>query len=142
MTDASAAVQSFPKQRGLAANARFLIQVSRPGLWSTTALFYLLPLGRADSLHSGRLWLGLIFILFPLGLLLYGVNDLADAEADQLNPRQGTYLFGSRAAREQLASLKWHIAVAQLPFFVAFYWLVGPRILWWYAILLLAVGVY
>lgn len=142
MREASAAVESLPKQRGLVADAKFLIQVSRPGLWSTTALFYLLPLGHVDFIHSRRLWLGLIFILFPLGLLLYGVNDLADAEADQLNPRKGTYLFGSRGAREQLAALKWQIAVAQLPFLCAFYGLVGPRILWWYAILLLAVGVY
>src|SRR5215470_14095567 len=120
----------------------FLLQVSRPGLYSTTAFFYLMPLGHADLLHSGRLWLGLFFVLFPLGLLLYGVNDLADAEADQVNPRKGTFMFGSRGAREQLAALKWQIAAAQLPFFVAFYWLVGPRILWWYAVLLLAVGLY
>jgi len=142
MSEANAAVETLPKQRSLVADLKFLIQVSRPGLWSTTALFYLLPLGRADFFHSGRLWLGLFFILFPLGLLLYGVNDLADAEADQLNPRKGTYLFGSRGAREQLDALKWQIALAQLPFLLAFYWLVGPRILWWYAILLLAVGVY
>lgn len=133
---------SLVKQRDLRADARFLVQVSRPGLWSTTALFYLLPLGRADFAHSGRLWLGLVFVLFPLGLLLYGVNDLADAEADQLNPRKGTYMFGSRGAREQLAALKWQIVLAQLPFLAAFYWLLGPRILWWYAVLLLAVGLY
>ena len=129
-------------KRSAISDLRFLLQVSRPGLWSTTALFYLLPLGRMDFVHSRRLWLGLVFVLFPLGLLLYGVNDLADAEADQLNPRKGTYLFGSRGAREQLAALKWQIAAAQLPFLAAFYWLIGPRILWWYAILLLAVGIY
>ena len=70
------------------------------------------------------------------------MNDLADAEADQLNPRKGTYMFGSRGGREQLAALRWQIVAAQLPFLAAFYWLVGPRILWWYAILLLAVGLY
>jgi len=43
-------------------------------------------------------------------------------------------------AREQLASLKWQIAVAQIPFAIAFYFLVGPRILVWYAALLVAVG--
>ncbi len=142
MSDAGAAVENLPRQPGLIAAAKFLIQVSRPGLWSTTALFYLLPLGRADFVHSARLWLGLFFVLFPLGLVLYGVNDLADAEADQLNPRKGTFMFGSRGAREQLASLKWQIVIAQLPFLAAFYWLIGPRILWWYAVLLLAVGVY
>jgi 4-hydroxybenzoate polyprenyltransferase len=135
----------LPKEesKGLqASNLAFLIQVSRPGLWSTTAMFYLMPLGHADLLHSSKLWLGLFFVLFPLGFLLYGVNDIVDAEADRLNPRKGTFLFGSRGAREQLAALKWQVAVVQIPFLLAFYFLVGPRILWWYATLLLAVGLY
>ncbi len=105
-------------------------------------MFYLMPLGHADFLHSAKLWLGLIFVLFPLSFLLYGVNDIVDAETDALNPRKGTFMFGARGAREQLASLKWQIAVAQIPFAVAFYFLVGPRILVWYAALLVAVGLY
>jgi len=120
----------------------FLLQVSRPGLWSTTALFYLMPLGHADNFHSGKLWLGLVFVLFPLGFLLYGVNDIVDSETDSLNPRKGTFMFGSRGAREQLAALKWQIVVVQMPFVIAFYFFVGPRILWWYGLLLLAVGLY
>jgi 4-hydroxybenzoate polyprenyltransferase len=134
-----------PKQEALrpqVSGLQFLIQVSRPGLWSTTAMFYLMPLGHADFLHSGRLWLGLFFVLFPLGMLLYGVNDIVDAEGDLLNPRKGTFLFGSRGAREQLAALRWQIAFVQIPFLAAFYFLVGPRILCWYAALLLAVGLY
>lgn len=120
----------------------FLLQVSRPGLWSTTALFYLMPLGHADFLHSGVLWLGLFYVLFPLGFLLYGVNDIVDAEADRLNPRKGTFLFGSLGASEQLAALRWKIAAVQIPFLLLFFFLVGPRILYWLAALLLAVGVY
>jgi len=120
----------------------FLLQVSRPGLWSTTSLFYLMPLGHADIFHSVKLLLGLVFVLFPLGFLLYGVNDIVDAESDSLNPRKGTFMFGSRGAQEQLAALKWQIAVVQVPFVAAFYYLIGPRILWWYAVLLLAVGLY
>ena len=120
----------------LADDLRFLLQVSRPGLWSTTALFYLMPLGHADFAHSARLWLGLIFVLFPLSFLLYGVNDIADAEADRLNPRKGTFLFGSRGAAQQLAALKWQIAAVQLPFLVTFSYVIGARILWWYAALL------
>ena len=134
-----------PKQEALrpqVSGLQFLIQVSRPGLWSTTAMFYLMPLGHADFLHSGRLWLGLFFVLFPLGMLLYGVNDIVDAEGDILNPRKGTFLFGSRGARDQLAALRWQIALVQIPFLAVFYFLVGPRILWWYATLLLAVGLY
>ena len=105
-------------------------------------MFYLMPLGHANILHSGKLWLGLFFVLFPLGFLLYGVNDIVDAENDSLNPRKGTFMFGSRGAREQLAALKWQIAAVQVPFVAAFYYFIGPRILWWYALLLLAVGLY
>jgi len=120
----------------------FLLQVSRPGLWSTTGMFYLMPLGHADLLHSGKLWMGMSFVLVPLSFLLYGVNDIVDAESDSLNPRKGTLMFGSRGAPEQLVALKWQIAVVQIPFVIAFYYFVGPRILWWYAVLLLAVGIY
>jgi 4-hydroxybenzoate polyprenyltransferase len=142
MPDATVALQRKESRRLQASDLAFLVQVSRPGLWSTTAMFYLMPLGHADLFHSGRLWLGLFFVLIPLGFLLYGVNDIVDAEADRLNPRKGTFLFGSRGAREQLAALKWLVAVVQIPFLLAFYFLVGPRILWWYAALLLAVGLY
>jgi len=129
-------------KRARASELVFLLQVSRPGLWSTTALFYLMPLGRADFLHSRTLWVGLFFVLFPLGFLLYGVNDIVDAEADRLNPRKGTFLFGSLGAAEQLAALRWKIAVVQIPFLLIFYFLAGPRILVWFAVLLIAVGLY
>ena len=142
MSSAPAIPAEQETSRPQISNLEFLLQVSRPGLWSTTAMFYLMPLGHVDFLHSGKLWLGLFFVLFPLGLLLYGVNDIVDAEGDLLNPRKGTYLFGSRGAREQLSALKWQIALAQVPFLAAFFFLVGPRILWWYAILLIAVGLY
>ena len=137
MTQTSAAQRS-----ALLAEGSFLLQVSRPGLWSTTALFYLLPLGRADWWHSRSLWLGLAYVLFPLGLLLYGMNDIVDAAGDRLNPRKGTFLFGSRGGAEQLSALRWKIAVVQAPFLAAFLMLIGPRILLWFAVLLLAVALY
>jgi 4-hydroxybenzoate polyprenyltransferase len=142
MSEATVALSKEKEPSRQVSGLAFLIQVSRPGLWSTTAMFYLMPLGHANLIHSGRLWLGLFFVLFPLGLLLYGANDIVDAETDLLNPRKGTFLFGSRGAREQLAALKWQIAAVQVPFLVAFYLLIGPRILWWYAALLLAVCLY
>ncbi len=142
MAEAAQASPSVATRQQAHSYAVFLLQVSRPGLWSTTALFYLMPLGHADFLHVGKLWLGLFFVLLPLGLVLYGVNDIVDAENDSLNPRKGTFMFGSRGAREQLAALKWHIVVVQLPFVGLFYYFIGPRILWWYALLLLAVGIY
>jgi 4-hydroxybenzoate polyprenyltransferase len=142
MSEATVARPREENSKRQVSGLAFLIQVSRPGLWSTTAMFYLMPLGRAEFIHSGRLWIGLFFVLFPLGLVLYGSNDIVDAETDLLNPRKGSYMFGSRGAREQLAALTWQIAAVQAPFLVAFYFLVGPRILWWYAALVLAVGLY
>jgi 4-hydroxybenzoate polyprenyltransferase len=142
MAEAAQASTQVSTPSRASSTAKFLLQVSRPGLWSTTALFYLMPPGKELPLSSSKLWLGLFFVLFPLGLLLYGANDIVDAETDALNSRKGTFLFGSRGAAEQLAALKWQIAAVQLPFAAAFYFIVGPRILWWYALLLLAVGIY
>jgi 4-hydroxybenzoate polyprenyltransferase len=120
----------------------FLTQVSRPGLWTTTALFYLMPLGHRASFRSWIFWAGLFYVLVPLGLVLYGVNDIVDAEADVCNPRKGTFLFGSLGAKEQLAALRWEIAAAQLPFLALFLFLIGPKILLWYATLAAAVALY
>src|SRR6266404_5957743 len=129
-------------RRTIWSELRFLTQVSRPGLWTTTALFYLMPLGQRTVFRSGIFWVGLFYVLVPLGLVLYGVNDIVDAEADVYNPRKGTFLFGSLGAREQLAALRWEIAVAQLPFLALFLALIGAKILLWYAALAAAVALY
>lgn len=142
MTDTNPPVSGRQNKQGLLRGISFLIQVSRPGLWSTTALFYLMALGHWMAFRSATFWIGLFYVLFPLGLILYGVNDIADADADRYNPRKGTYLFGSLGAREQLASLRLQILLIQIPFLILFFFLVGPRILWWLALLLIAVGVY
>jgi 4-hydroxybenzoate polyprenyltransferase len=136
---------TLPQSQGAASRAgtfSFLLQVSRPGLWTTVALFYLMPLGRIHFLHSSIFWLGLFYVLLPLGFLLYGVNDIADVEVDLRNPRKGTFLFGSRGATEQLAALRWQIAVFQIPFLIPFFYFLGPRFLWWFAAMLAAVVLY
>jgi 4-hydroxybenzoate polyprenyltransferase len=120
----------------------FLLQVSRPGLWATTALFYLMPLGREFHWRSGSFWAGLVYILFPLGLLLYGVNDIADSDDDRYNPRKGTYMFGSRGETSQLKALRWQIAAIQVPLLFLFLVWTGPKLLTWLAALLGAVFVY
>jgi len=129
-------------RRGSLAAPLYLIQVSRPGLWATTALFYLMPLGRDVHWRSTSFWIGLLYILFPLGLLLYGVNDIADADDDRYNPRKGSYMFGSRGESSQLKALHWQIAIIQAPFLLLFLVWTGPKLLVWLAILLLAVFVY
>ena len=92
----------------------FIIKASRPGLWATAAWFYLIPLGRRQVFGSAGFWLGLIYVTLPLGLIIYGWNDVADAEIDGFNPRKGTFLFGALGSRDQLARLPLQIALVQL----------------------------
>ena len=140
----SATAQASPQaiSKNFLSTFAFLLQVSRPGLWTTTILFYLMPLGRVFNFHAPGFWIGLFYIVFPLSLLLYGVNDIVDAEGDRLNPRKGSYMFGSRGADEQLRSLRWQIAAWQLPFIGLFWIYAGWRIVLWFAAILLAVYVY
>jgi len=138
---AQASPQAIPKS-GFLSSFTFLLQVSRPGLWTTTILFYLMPLGRFFNFRAASFWFGLFYIVFPLSLLLYGVNDIVDAEGDRLNPRKGSYMFGSRGADHQLRSLRWQIAAWQFPFICLFWIYAGWRIVPWFAAILLAVYVY
>ena len=131
-----------PRTQSLAEWFRFWLKVSRPGLWSTAAWFYLLPTGRSGVLGSWQFWLGLFYVTFPLGFFLYGWNDLGDRETDRLNPRKGNYLFGARGTDEQLARLPLHIACTQAPFVALFLAQEGTRMLGWFAALALANTLY
>ena len=136
-----------PLQAHTAASPRlslfnFIVKASRPGLWATAVWFYLLPLGRRHVFGSLPFWLGLIYVTLPLGLIIYGWNDIADAEIDKFNPRKGTFLFGARGSHEQLHRLPLQIALAQIIFAVAFFPLIGPKILLWFAGLVAFTAVY
>jgi 4-hydroxybenzoate polyprenyltransferase len=120
----------------------FLVKVSRPGLWATSAWFYLLPLGRRDVFHSPNFWLGLLYVTLPLGFIIYGWNDLVDEETDRLNPRKGTFLFGARGTRQQLASMPVRIALLQAVFLAAFWYLDGARMVLWFAGLIAFTALY
>ncbi len=120
----------------------FTIKVSRPGFWTTSIWFYLLPLGQRHVFGSWTFWLGLLYVTFPLGLFIYGWNDLVDAETDRLNPRKGTFLFGARPDDAQLAALPIRMACVQLPFACFFVWLEGPRAFVWLAALVVTTAAY
>ena len=105
----------------------FAIQVSRPGLWLTAGWMYCLPVAQQPVLTSFAFWLGAVYLTFPFGYLLYGWNDVVDYEADRENPRKGTYLFGARGSREQLAKLPLRVAAVQLPFLLIGFVLIGPK---------------
>ncbi|HEX8297164.1 MAG TPA: UbiA family prenyltransferase [Chthoniobacteraceae bacterium] len=119
-----------------------LIKAARPGFWSTSVWFYLLPLGQKWVFDDWRFWLGLLYVTFPLGLLIYGCNDLVDRETDRLNPRKDSYLFGARPDEAQLARLPGWIALVQAPFFAGFVWMFGGKALVWIGVLLALIALY
>lgn len=125
-----------------APSAAFLIKTARPGFWSTSVWFYLLPLGGQQVFGDGRFWLGLAYVTLPFGLLIYGCNDLVDRETDRLNPRKDTFLFGARPDDAQRAALPFWIAAVQLPFFAAFCGMFGWNAVAWLAALLALTALY
>ncbi|PYV61567.1 MAG: hypothetical protein DMG95_11940 [Acidobacteria bacterium] len=92
--------------------------------------------------HSAAFWLGLLYVTFPLGLIIYGWNDIADADIDSFNPRKGTFLFGARGSHEQLRRLPMQIALVQAVFASIFVYLDGARILLWLLGLVLFTAIY
>jgi len=126
----------------LAEEIGFVVKAARPGFWLTSIWFYLVPAGGRNVFHQPEFWLGLLYVTFPLGLLIYGWNDIVDFEVDRFNPRKGTYLFGARGTPERLARLPWRIGVVQVPFAVLFTLILGPRALAWFAALIVAAALY
>jgi 4-hydroxybenzoate polyprenyltransferase len=137
----SSGVAGAPKNT-LRAEVVFLLQASRPGFWLTAIWFYLLPVAQRPVWSSPEFWLGIFFISFPFGLLIYGWNDVVDRENDRRNPRKGSFLFGARGTDAQLRRLPWVIALVHAPFAVWFATTVGAHMLVWYAALIGATALY
>ena len=102
----------------------------------------MLPLAQRNVFHSVAFWLGALYVSLPMGLLLYGWNDIVDYEVDRLNPRKGTFLFGARGTPEQLRRLPLRIALVQLPFVVACSLLGGAKLLLCFAGMTAAAALY
>lgn len=114
-----------------------LVKISRPGFWLTTLWFYLLPFAGRDMFSNPSFWLGATYVCFPLGLLLYGWNDLTDAKTDALNPRKDSWLFGARPDQQMRRRLPLLIGIVQAPFIIAFVMTAGTKMLFWFALVLL-----
>lgn len=67
-----------------------IIAISRPVRWINSAI----PFAMAYLLSGGQLdqifWAGVTYFLLPYNLLLYGLNDIYDYQADLKNPRKKT----------------------------------------------------
>ncbi len=118
--------------------ALFLVKVSRPGFYVTTLWFFLLPFGQRDMFGSWVFWLGCFYVCFPLGLLMYGWNDLMDIETDKHNPRKDSFLFGARLDPSQTPWLVKSMVWFQLPFLGLFVWIAGYKMLLWFGLMLFA----
>mmetsp|Transcript_40179 Transcript_40179/g.129031 ORF Transcript_40179/g.129031 Transcript_40179/m.129031 type:complete len:318 (+) Transcript_40179:67-1020(+) len=85
---------------------RTLVQISRPGWWLVHIWLYLAPTGhKYHLLVTARFWLGLLYALFPLNLLVYGLNDCTDVDLDRDNPRKGNFMYGAKCTKEQVRDL-------------------------------------
>ncbi|CAK9007619.1 Lycopene elongase/hydratase [Durusdinium trenchii] len=83
-----------------------LVKLSRPGWWLVHVWLYLAPTGQKYHLLSSlSFWLGLAYVLFPLNLLVYGLNDYTDVELDAKNARKGNFMYGAKCSAEQLKDL-------------------------------------
>lgn len=107
----------------------FWLKVSRPGLWFQTIWLYTVPLGAGMDWQTPEFWLGLLYVTWPLNLLVYGWNDIVDYEIDQENPRKDSWLFGARGTREQLDALPPVMVVVQALFAAALVFLAGWKML-------------
>ena len=114
-----------------------IIKVARPGFWPTHLWFYLLPFATRDMFESPAFWIGCVYVCFPLGLLLYGWNDLGDSESDRMNDRKDSWLFGARPDKDLRRQLPYWIVAVQLPFVVLMIAVAGPKMLVWFAAVLL-----
>lgn len=74
---------------------RTLIYASRPRFWLYTAGPYLVGYsagtGSVNSLLNLEFWIWFIFFLFPVNILLYGINDWFDEDTDKLNRKKDHY---------------------------------------------------
>ena len=131
-----------PLARRVAQEIGFVVQAARPGFWLTTIWFYVMAVAGRTVFDRAEFWLGLVYVTFPLGVLIYGWNDVVDFETDRFNPRKGTFLFGARGTPERLARLPWQIAFVQAPFAILFTFLLGLRALAWFAALIVIAALY
>ncbi|KAF4698127.1 hypothetical protein FOZ63_002543 [Perkinsus olseni] len=93
----------------------FYLKLSRPIIWIIILPYYLFPLGgRLDLLATWRFWLSLLYLTFPVSIMMFGINDMADTDVDKYNPRESHGYFGNQATESDLVGLWKVILVSNL----------------------------
>jgi len=70
---------------------RHLLRVSRPRFWMYLLGPFMVALAATSLRPPVEVWLLGLYLTLPANLLIYGVNDLFDAETDRLNPKKSAY---------------------------------------------------
>lgn len=121
----------------------FYLKTSRPGLWFATIWLYILPTGQIDGIWTTLPFcIGLFYICFPLNFLVYGWNDIVDFDADKVNPRKDSFLFGAKGTKAQLKNLWIAILIVQLICLPFLYKYAGTHIFWLFGGFILINGLY
>ncbi len=68
-----------------------LLRVSRPRFWMYLLGPFMVALAATSLRPPVEVWLVGLYLTLPANLLIYGVNDLYDAETDRLNPKKRNY---------------------------------------------------
>ena len=100
-----------------------LLNVSRPRFWMYVIGSYLIGIGAHASLSGAvvldpRIALWLLYFTFPANIFVYGINDLADADTDNFNPKKGTY--EAKVTSKDKRAILWAIVISHLAFLPLF----------------------
>ena len=91
-----------------------LLRVSRPRFWMYLLGPFMIALAATSLRPPVEVWLLGLYLTLPANLLIYGVNDLFDAETDALNPKKRNYEHLLRSSERRM--LTGAILVTNLPF--------------------------
>ena len=87
-------IQIFEPQK-IMKRYHWIINISRPRFWTYLAGPWAVGMVTAVTQFSDfadpLFWVGMLFFLWPANFFLYGLNDFADRDTDQWNPKKGNY---------------------------------------------------
>lgn len=73
-----------------------MIKLSRPLGWIVAPLVFMIGIYYSNANQSSISIAQMLLLSFPLGIILYGINDIYDYDSDRLNPRKSTHNFSAK----------------------------------------------
>ena len=96
-----------------------LIEISRPVLWVNTIGTTITGMWLAGFLWNWDIVPILIWVTFPMNILIYGINDIFDQETDNINARKGGY-EGAHIFPNEVKPIWIAMIVTNVPFLTYF----------------------